>query len=136
MKAMRPAKYHIAVALSAALLVALSYSQVCYLNCAFYGCSQPESVERPAEQSGHCPQHQSEPEQREPDGSQECPSHAELSVLTSSRPVAIQGLYICPDLEISIPINSFITVPPPDASLIIPDDAPLRAPPTHSVLRI
>ncbi len=136
MKAMRPAKHHLAVVLSVAILVVLSYSQVCYLNCAFYGCAGAESVPRPAEQTGHCHQQQSEPEQSEPDGSTECPSHAELSALTSSRPVAAQGLYISLHLEVPTSADSFIAALPPARLLIIPDDAPLRAPPTRSVLRI
>lgn len=131
---MRLAKCQLVVTVSLALIVGLLYSQVCYLDCAFHGCSQRNKVVQ-SEKSGPCHQ-EPESSRPEPDGPPDCPAHAELSALNGSRPALGQGLHFTLHAEASPATYRFIIRYSPDELLLKPDDGPFRPPPNHSVLRI
>lgn len=133
---MRPAKRHLAVVVFIVLITGLSYSQVCILDCSFNEGSKNKSVSRQNEQPGHCHQKRSEPVSPERKRSSGCPSHAELSALMTSALAAVKISNGDLQAEAEPLRGNLVLILSPDRPTPEASDMPLRAPPTHPVLRI
>jgi hypothetical protein len=133
---MQSARYQLAVVVLIALLTGLLYSQVCDLNCTFYGCRLPQGATEQSDQTGHCHEQQPQPAPSEPDNSKpDCPSHSELSALISSTIISVGAFNL--SLHAAMPPSSVDTaILSTDVLLVRLDQIPFRAPPTHSILRI
>ncbi len=130
---MRTAKPVVTIAAVVVLATALAWSQVCDLNCAFYGCAKPAPV-KSATTTHHCHEQPSEPTNPSHDDSQKCPGHVDAAATVpaaiafhlSDAPLA-QPLAVETFLPISLTLNHS------SAALAA---LPLRSPPTLSALRI
>jgi hypothetical protein len=114
----------------------MAYSQVCYLDCAFNGCSEYKEPIRQNEQSGHCHQEKKEPVSPERNEAPGCPSHAELSALMTSTLASVKIFNLDLHTEAAPLASDIILIHPPDKPAPGTDNIPLRPPPKHSVLRI
>ena len=133
---MRSARYQLAVVVSIALIAGLLYSQVCALNCTLYGCLTPSRATEESDQSGHCHEQQSEPAPSRPGNQPDCPAHSELSALISSTVIMVGTFSLSLHAPAAMPETGLMTFRPMGESRLAPDQAPFRAPPTYSILRI
>lgn len=133
---MQPARYKLALVVAIALLAGLFYSQVCDLNCTFYGCRLPTTSEaKQGDQAGHCHEQQPKPAPPEPDNSPDCPAHSELSALISTTTISV-GAFNLSLPATTLPSSVYTAIQSTDVMLVGPDQIPFRAPPAHSILRI
>jgi hypothetical protein len=127
---MRAARSTITIATTILLATALAWSQVCDLNCAFYGCAKPVK----ASTTNHCHE-QSAPEPTR-QGSQKCPGHIDSASMMMP---AANAFHLLTDAPLAQPvvINSFsIADFSIDTGLRAAAKGPLRSPPKLSILRI
>ena len=135
---MRPTKYLLAVLTTVVLIAGLLCSQICDINCAFYGCSLSSPV-KAAEQSSehsHCHQHKQSPSPQERRPSHDCPGH--FDALTRPSPFAASAYSLHHTIHIEHPATgpSLAFNRLPVGLMIQTDRLPDRSPPTYSVLRI
>ncbi len=130
---MRTAKQSVTIASAIVLAMALAWSQVCDLNCAFYGCAKPAPV-KAATSAHHCHEQPSESTGPSHDGSQKCPGHVDAAATV---PAAIAFHLSDAPLAQPVAVEAFLPVALMlDHSSAALASLPLRSPPSHSVLRI
>jgi hypothetical protein len=135
---MRATKYPLAVLASVVLIVGLLCSQICDINCAFYGCSlsSPMKAAEESSQPSHCHQHKQNPKPQERSHSRECPGHFDALILPSPSAASAYSLHHAADIEPPT-IGPALWLNWRSISVVIPTDRlPDRSPPTYSVLRI
>jgi hypothetical protein len=120
------------------LIAGLLCSQICDINCAFYGCSLSSPVKAAEDRSehSHCHQHQQNPKPQERSHSRQCPGH--FDALTLPLPFVAPAYSLHHAAYIEPPaIGPALLLNWQSVSLVIQTDRlPDRSPPTYSVLRI
>src|SRR4051812_10011140 len=98
---MRATKYPLAVLASIVLIAGLLCSQICDINCGFYGCSlsSPVKAAEESSQPSHCHQHQQNPKPQERGHSRECPGHFDVFTLPSASVTSAYSLHHAADIE-------------------------------------
>jgi hypothetical protein len=135
---MRATKYPLAVLAAIVLIAGLLCSQICDINCAFYGCSLSSPVKAAEESSehSHCHQHKQNPKPQERSHSRECHGHFDALILPSPSAATAYNLHHAAYIEPQA-IGPALSLNWLSVSVVIPTDRlPDRSPPIYSVLRI
>ncbi len=131
------AKYPLALALSLVLIAGLLCSQICALNCAFYGCSLSASSKK-SENAGthaHCHQPKDNQSPQNHNDSHPCPGHFD-SVAVSATSASAHTLNNAACADALIAERFLIANHSVERLRAQPQNKPDRSPPTYSVLRL
>ena len=131
------AKYPLALALSLVLIAGLLCSQMCDLNCAFYGCSISSAAPNSenTNEHAHCHQHKKGSVPQKHNDSHQCSGHFDAVLLGSSGSSAYT-LHQIPSANALETAPSIFFNPSPQGLVVQSGHKPDRSPPPHSVLRI